>query len=120
MCSLLCSILFYIPFAREVLLGSGYRDASRTTCERILREGNSIYLVTGGSAESIETEKGKDKVYLKRRLGFIRLAMKFGVPIVPCYAFGQNDVYDTAYTPFWCARGHKIPIRLRLLLTIDN
>ena len=33
-------------------------------------------------------------MFLKKRLGFIKLAMQHGAAIVPCYAFGTVDLYD--------------------------
>lgn len=72
-----------------------YRDASRRYAERALAEGNSLYLCTGGEAESLLSEKGKDKVVLSHRKGFIRLALSYGADLVPTYGFGNTDTYAT-------------------------
>ena len=37
---------------------------------------------------------GLDLVFLKKRKGFIRLAMQNGSPVIPVYAFGQNGTYN--------------------------
>ncbi|KAH7292994.1 hypothetical protein KP509_28G007100 [Ceratopteris richardii] len=33
-------------------------------------------------------------VYLKKRFGFIRIAVETGSPVVPCFIFGQTRVYN--------------------------
>jgi hypothetical protein len=98
------SVLFYVPMVREMFLAAGYRDASRPVCDRILNEGKSLYIIIGGSREALETQKGRDLVYLKKRTGFVRLAIRHGVALVPCYTFNLVDMYDTAVTPFLALR----------------
>ena len=39
---------------------------------------------------------GQEVMYLRKRLGFVRLALKHGVPLVPAFAFGQSDAYRLA------------------------
>lgn len=39
---------------------------------------------------------GKEILYLKSRMGFVKLALKNGVPLVPVYVFGVNDLFYTS------------------------
>lgn len=48
------SVIFFIPLVREIFLWLGYRDARRSSAERILREKHSLFVCTGGEAESLE------------------------------------------------------------------
>ena len=57
-----------------------YRDAGRATCQRVLEKGSSLYICTGGEAESLSTTNGVDAVVLEGRKGFIRLALSYGTP----------------------------------------
>lgn len=55
---------------------------------------NGIALVIGGSLESLLGQKFTYKIYIKKRKGFIKLALQTGVSIVPVFSFGENDCYD--------------------------
>lgn len=66
------TILFFVPFVRHIFLAAGYRDAGSESCNRILEEGKSLFIVIGGEIEALETEPGKEKVFLSSRKGFVR------------------------------------------------
>lgn len=95
-CWLAASILFRLPFAREFVIWSGCVDAGRATAERMLKAGHSVGVIPGGEHEQLLTTYGKEIVYLKKRFGFVKLALRFGVPLVPCYCFGVSDLYKTS------------------------
>jgi len=92
---LAATILFYIPVVRELLLLLGNVDAGASTAKFNLEKGRSLLIFVGGEAEQLLTRPGAHRVYLRKRKGFIRLALKFGTPIVPCYCFGENELYNT-------------------------
>ena len=75
-----------------------YCWAPRTTQEtldRALRSGRSVGLSTGGVWEQLHTSHEQEALSLLPNLGFVRLAMRHGVPLVPTYAFGENALYKT-------------------------
>jgi len=87
---------FSIPFYREVLLLLGVCSVSKRSCERILRKGNgsAITIVVGGAAESLSAHPGTADLTLRKRLGFIKLAIREGADLVPVFSFGENDIYE--------------------------
>lgn len=99
---LAASILFYIPFIRELMLLFGNVDASAATAHHNLRKRRSLLIFIGGEKEQLMTVPGEHKVYLKNRKGFIKLAIQYGVPLVPAYCFGENELYtvSNAFLPF--------------------
>ena len=92
---LAATIMFKLPLVRELFLSMGYVDASRKIASQVLDCGRSIYVCIGGEEESMLSKRGHDIVVLKKRKGFIRLALSYGVDIVPVYGIGNVDIFQT-------------------------
>ncbi|CAO3682965.1 unnamed protein product [Rhizopus microsporus] len=90
---------FRIPFYRDLIMSLGMAAVSRRSCENILSSepGRSIVIVVGGAAESLNARPGVNDLVLKKRLGFIRIAIKHGAPLVPVFSFGENDLYEQVH-----------------------
>ena len=71
-------------------------DASAKTAHYNLKKGRSVLIFIGGEKEQLMTEVGKHKIFLKNRKGFVKLAIEYGIPLVPMYAFGENDCYTVS------------------------
>jgi len=71
---------FKIPFYRDILLALGICSVSKKSCSNVLRKGpgQSITIVVGGAAESLAAHPGTNDLTLKKRLGFIKLAVREG------------------------------------------
>lgn len=86
---------FRIPLYREYLMSLGIASVSRRSCEALLKRGQSICIVIGGAQESLLAHPGHMDLVLKRRKGFIKLALEVGnTDLVPVMAFGENDLYQ--------------------------
>lgn len=95
--ALAASAIVNAPVAKQMLRSIGAVDASRQTARRCLEKyPYTIGLSTGGVAEIFETRNDKDVVteciLLKERLGLIKLAIRTGADLVPCYLFGNNQL----------------------------
>ena len=53
----------------------------------------SLLLYPGGVKEQIRTSNNKEIVWLSDRKGFIKLAIKHGASLIPCYSFGVSKVW---------------------------
>jgi hypothetical protein len=93
---LAATVMFKIPVVREIFLNWGYIDASRPVASRALEHGRSLFIVTGGEEESMLTTMGQDLVVLNKRKGFVRLALSYGIDLVPVFAVGGTDCYYTS------------------------
>lgn len=51
-------------------------------------------LVPGGAHEARNWAKDEMRLYLKKRKGFIKLALRFGVDIVPTFSFNEQFIYN--------------------------
>jgi 1-acyl-sn-glycerol-3-phosphate acyltransferase len=89
--TLAASFCFYIPLYRDLILGGGVIDAARYNAKRALGNGLSIALVPGGATEALYA--GTNTLVLRKRTGFIRLALESGASLVPVYSFGETDTY---------------------------
>jgi 2-acylglycerol O-acyltransferase 2 len=93
---------FRIPIYREYALAMGLASVSRASCENLLSKGGAngegmgraITIVVGGARESLDAQPNSLKLVLKRRKGFVKLALRTGADLVPVLAFGENELYD--------------------------
>ncbi|KAJ3076469.1 Diacylglycerol O-acyltransferase 2 [Podochytrium sp. JEL0797] len=92
---------FVIPIFRDVLLAMNIASADKTSIQSVLSgpAGSSLALVIGGAAEAMEAQPNTNKLILKTRLGFIKLALMHGASLVPTFAFGENDIWDQVPNP---------------------
>ena len=57
-------------------------------------KGVAAVLIPGGALEALITDKDKIRLVINRRKGFIKLALRFGVDLVPVFSFGEQYIYD--------------------------
>ncbi|KZS94498.1 DAGAT-domain-containing protein [Sistotremastrum niveocremeum HHB9708] len=87
---------FNIPIYRDILLHLGVCSVSKKSCSNILKKGpgSAICIVVGGAAESLSAHPGTADLTLRKRLGFLKLAIRHGADLVPVFSFGENDIYS--------------------------
>ncbi|KAL1983928.1 hypothetical protein VTN96DRAFT_9781 [Rasamsonia emersonii] len=93
---------FRIPFYREYAMAMGLASVSRESCENLLTKGGTdgkgmgraITIVVGGARESLDAQPGSLRLVLKRRKGFVKLAIRTGADLVPVLGFGENELYE--------------------------
>ena len=56
-------------------------------------KGENLALSPGGFEEATITGR-LDRVYIKKRTGFIKLCLKYGYSVVPVYVFGENRLFS--------------------------
>ncbi|KAJ3285202.1 Diacylglycerol O-acyltransferase 2 [Borealophlyctis nickersoniae] len=61
--------------------------------------GNSCMIVVGGAAEALGAHPNTYDLVLKKRLGFVKLALQHGASLVPVFSFGENDIWDQVNNP---------------------
>ncbi|KND03876.1 uncharacterized protein SPPG_01328 [Spizellomyces punctatus DAOM BR117] len=92
---------FHLPLWREVLLCLGISSVSRRSCDNILNKGpgHSCMIVVGGATESLAAFPYTADLTIKKRLGFIKVALRNGANLVPVFSFGENDIWDQVPNP---------------------
>ena len=71
---------FRAPLLRDFLMAHGICACNKESCLNCLQlgRGHSIAIIIGGAAESLEARPESTTVVLKRRKGFIKLALQTG------------------------------------------
>mmetsp|Transcript_35930 Transcript_35930/g.86732 ORF Transcript_35930/g.86732 Transcript_35930/m.86732 type:complete len:320 (-) Transcript_35930:171-1130(-) len=67
-------------------------DASSSSLKRIFKRRGSVLIYIGGIAELFKSSRREERLYLANRKGFIKLALREGVDVVPVYLFGNTSV----------------------------
>ncbi|EDO02328.1 hypothetical protein SS1G_04804 [Sclerotinia sclerotiorum 1980 UF-70] len=114
---------FRIPLYREYALAMGLASVSKESCENLLSKGGpnkegmgrAITIVVGGAAESLDAQPYSLRLVLKRRKGFVKMAIRTGADLVPVLAFGENDLYDQ-FSADSHPRIHKFQLLVKKLM----
>lgn len=84
---------FRVPGLRDLLVRLGGCYGSAANGLRALRRGELVVVYPGGAREVFKDEAQKYQCLWERSVGFVRLAIATGVPIVPFAAAGVDDTY---------------------------
>ncbi|XP_780610.3 2-acylglycerol O-acyltransferase 2 [Strongylocentrotus purpuratus] len=90
------SVMYTYPLARDLMMAGGMCDVHKESIDYLLGQsgpGNAAVIVVGGAGEALEARADNHVVCLKERKGFIKKALQHGAHLVPCYTFGENDLY---------------------------
>lgn len=97
---------FKVPIFREYPYSLGSCASSATSINYLLSTppnspytGRATVLIVGGASESMESTPGTYRIIVKRRKGFVKLALKHGTTLVPVFSFGETDLYNQIYRP---------------------
>lgn len=108
-------LLWKLPFIRSFLQLMGCAEpAGRESFKDLLRRRIPFGILPGGSEEIILLTRGKERIYIKHRKGFIKYALEQGYWLIPGYAFGESDTYWTPPKPMlqgfrlWLLRATKL------------
>ena len=87
-------IHFAIPGWRELLRTFGTVEGTRANCAALMRAGQSILVFPGGAREVFKRKGERYRLRWSNRMGFARLAVEHGYPVVPFAAVGADDCYE--------------------------
>jgi 1-acyl-sn-glycerol-3-phosphate acyltransferase len=103
------------PTAHDVLmaapgLGDYFRQvgvipASRQGVSAALSSGRDVIIWPGGDVDAMRNWRKRDQVVLAGRKGFVRQAIRSGVPIVPVASVGGHDTAFILSEGRWIANG---------------
>ena len=85
---------FRIPGHRDLLMHFGAVRGTRANCRALLAAGEAVLVYPGGGREVAKRKGEAYHLIWKQRMGFARMAIEAGCPIVPFGAVGAEESYD--------------------------
>jgi 1-acyl-sn-glycerol-3-phosphate acyltransferase len=101
-------LVFKLVGLRVLVERYGTVPASPTNMARALRRGAALLVYPGGDHETYRPSWESDKVDFAERTGFVELALRHDVPIVPVVAIGGQE------TGLFLGRGRRLARALQL------
>ncbi len=87
--------LMAAPVVGDYFRKMGVMSASRETVSAALEAGRDVAVFPGGDVDSLRPWPKRDRVMLAGRTGFVKQAIRSGVPIVPLAQTGGSDTMFT-------------------------
>lgn len=69
--------------------------ATKKVIKQLMATGESLAILPGGFQEASICKFGVDRVYVRQRTGIVKYCLQEGYSIVPCYTFGESELYTT-------------------------
>ncbi|XP_075851475.1 2-acylglycerol O-acyltransferase 3-like [Microcebus murinus] len=88
--------LFCLPVYRDYIMSYGARPVNRQSLDFVLSQpqrGEAVVIIIGGAQEIMFASPGQHCLTLRKRKGFVRLALRHGASLVPVYSFGETDIF---------------------------
>jgi 1-acyl-sn-glycerol-3-phosphate acyltransferase len=85
---------YAVPIWRELLIVGGMVRGTRDNVRALMRERQTILVFPGGSREVNKRRGQQYELLWRERIGFARLAIEHGYPIVPFAAVGADEMLD--------------------------
>src|ERR1700758_836109 len=106
-------VLMAAPVLGDYFRAVGVIPASRAGVTAALAAGHDVVVWPGGEQDSMRSWRHRDKAMLFGRKGFIRQAIRSGVPIVPVATVGGHDTVFVLSEGRFIARWTGLGKRLR-------
>lgn len=106
--------LMAIPLIGRYFRAMGVLPAAPDSMATALAEGRDVAVWPGGEVDSLRPWSERDRANLAGRKGFVKLAIRAGVPIVPIATVGGADAMPVLIRGDGLARGLRLDKLLRL------
>jgi 1-acyl-sn-glycerol-3-phosphate acyltransferase len=83
--------LFSIPGTGAMARKLGSVPASHDNAHRLLEQGKPVLVYPGGESEDYRPWTARNRIDFHGHTGFVRLALRHGVPVYPMVAHGSHD-----------------------------
>ena len=84
-----------LPWVGGFLRLWGVESVHAKNMNRLMAERRNIGLLPGGFEEATITSKDKYRIYIRKRKGFIKMALKTGYKICPVLIMNEHKMFQT-------------------------
>ncbi len=106
-------LVFFDPVLGRVASRMGVLRAGHDSAARAFARGNMVLVYPGSDLDTWRPFKDRNKIELAGRKGFVRLALRQGVPIVPVVSAGTQEQFVVLWRGDELARRSGIKRHLR-------
>jgi 1-acyl-sn-glycerol-3-phosphate acyltransferase len=93
-----------IPFFHHLLMPLGAVRADHKNAHRLFERGNKVLVYPGGDLDALRSYWDRNRVIFGSRRGYIRLALRANVPIIPVVSSGAHESFMILTDGKWLAR----------------
>eukprot|EP01083_Nonionella_stella_P147688 466423_1 len=86
-------VLTKVPILGDITSWAPGQSVDSKNLSRLMTKGENVAFLPGGFEEATYYEKGKFRVFLKNRKGFIKFALRHGYTVHPVFSFGEERTY---------------------------
>ena len=125
------SVIRLLPLLKDIIGIFGIVDASaKVLGRRLLRRKGSCVIYVVGLIELFKSTPTRETVFLKKRKGFVKVALRTGADLIPIYSFGNTTCLEAlkwgplaslsrklgvSVTLFWGRFGLPVPKKVKLV-----
>jgi len=103
-----------MPPVHQMIVPLGAVRASHDNARRLFARGHKVLVYPGGDLEAMRPYRDRDRIVFGGRRGYIRLALREGVPVVPVVAAGAHATLRILDDLRWLARWTGAARHLRI------
>jgi 1-acyl-sn-glycerol-3-phosphate acyltransferase len=90
---LMHDFVFRLPFAGAIMSRLGAVPARPENAVALLGRGAKVLVYPGGDLDGLKAHARRHEIIFGERLGFIRVAIRTGAPIVPVVSVGAHEIF---------------------------
>jgi hypothetical protein len=87
--------MFYLPILSCLISWWGLDSVNQSRMTEFMEKNANIALYPGGFEEQALTTNKACRVFIKKRKGFIKMALRYGYKVAPVLCLGENNTLNT-------------------------
>jgi 1-acyl-sn-glycerol-3-phosphate acyltransferase len=103
-----------LPLIHQLIVPLGAVRASHANAHGLFARGRKALVYPGGEFDAMRPSRHRHRIVFEGRLGYVRLAVRAGVPIVPVVTAGGHDTFYVLDDGRWLAKLLQMDRLLRI------